>query len=256
MNNLSHEARVFLVGAGPGDPELLTLRAARLLGEAETVVYDRLVSPEILDLVAPGATRIFAGKAARDHVLPQQAINELLVSLAQDGKRVVRLKGGDPFVFGRGSEEALYLAEHGIGFEIVPGISASAGCAAYAGIPLTHRGVAKGVHFVTGHTRGTADDDLDWPRLADPDTTLVIYMGLSKIERICNRLIGAGLPGDTPAAAIENGTLPSQRVILSTLSDLPGRIAREGLGAPTLFVIGAVVALADRLGWQVEGRNG
>ena len=256
MNKPLREARVFLVGAGPGDPDLLTLRAARLLGEADTVVYDRLVSPAILDLVSPDATRIFAGKASREHGMPQPAINELLVSLAQDGKRVVRLKGGDPFVFGRGSEEALHLAEHGIGFEIVPGISASAGCAAYAGIPPTHRGIAKGVQFVTGHTRGTDDDDLDWARLADPDTTLVIYMGLSKIERICGNLIKAGLPADTPAAAIENGTMPSQRVILSTLADMPETIARDGLGAPTLFVIGAVVALADRLGWQVEGQDG
>ncbi|MDA0663734.1 MAG: uroporphyrinogen-III C-methyltransferase [Proteobacteria bacterium] len=254
MNDHSQESRVFLVGAGPGDPDLLTLRAARLLAEAETVVYDRLVSPAVLDLVSPTATRIFAGKASRDHVMPQEAINELLVTLAQGAKRIVRLKGGDPFVFGRGSEEALHLERHGIAFEIVPGISASAGCAAYAGIPLTHRGVSKGVHFVTGHTRGIDGDDLDWPRLADPDTTLVIYMGLAKIERIAGKLMEAGLPADTPAAAIENGTLPSQRVVLSTLAELPGRVAAEKIVAPTLFVIGAVVSLADRLGWKVENR--
>jgi uroporphyrin-III C-methyltransferase len=255
MNKPSREPRVFLVGAGPGDPDLLTRRAARLLAEADIVVYDRLVSPDILDLVSPEATRIFAGKASRDHVMPQDAINELLVSLARDGKRVVRLKGGDPFIFGRGSEEALHLAAHGIGFEIVPGVSASAGCAAYAGIPLTHRGVAKGVQFVTGHTRGTGGEDLDWHRLADPETTLVVYMGLAKITRICAKLIEAGLPADTPAAAIENGTLPSQRVILSTLADLPEQVAGAAVGAPVLFVVGKVVALADRLGWQVEGRD-
>jgi uroporphyrin-III C-methyltransferase/precorrin-2 dehydrogenase/sirohydrochlorin ferrochelatase/uroporphyrin-III C-methyltransferase len=250
MSQNNNTPRVFLVGAGPGDPGLLTMRAAQLLATAQIVVYDRLVSQAILDLAPASATRIFAGKASRDHIMPQEAINALLVSLAQDGKRVLRLKGGDPFVFGRGSEEALHLAQNGIAFEIVPGISAAAGCAAYAGIPLTHRGMATGVHFVTGHTRGSAQDDLDWDRLADPETTLVIYMGLTKIERICARLIDAGLPAHTPAAAIENGTLPTQRVIVSTVAELPARIAQDSLSAPVLFVVGDVVSLAAHLGWR------
>ena len=255
MSQDKHEPCVFLVGAGPGDPGLLTVRAAQLLATAETVVYDRLVSQAVLDLAPARATRIFAGKASRRHVMPQEAINALLISLAQDGKRVLRLKGGDPFLFGRGSEEALHLAQNNIAFEIVPGISAAAGCAAYAGIPLTHRGLATGVRFVTGHTRGSANDDLDWDRLADPETTLVIYMGLMKIEGICARLIAAGLPPQTPAAAIENGTLPAQQVILSTLAELPARIVAGGLGAPVLFVVGDVVSLAGHLGGRGKARS-
>jgi uroporphyrin-III C-methyltransferase/precorrin-2 dehydrogenase/sirohydrochlorin ferrochelatase/uroporphyrin-III C-methyltransferase len=246
--NTPSGARVFLVGAGPGDPELLTVRAARVLEEADVIVHDRLVSQAILDLAPERAVRIFAGKASRQHVMPQDAINDLLVKLAQEGRRVVRLKGGDPFIFGRGSEEALHLARNGIAFEIVPGITASMGCAAYAGIPLTHRGLAKGVSFVTGHM---ADDgELDWDRLADPDTTLVIYMGLMKIERICASLIGAGLPADTPAVAIASGTLPTQRMVTATLAALPERIAAAELAAPTLFIVGSVVALAESLGWR------
>ena len=245
-----NQPRVFLVGAGPGDPDLLTVRALRVLQEAEIVVYDRLVSEGVLALVPEGAVRIFAGKASRKHVMPQETINEVLVTQARSGRPVVRLKGGDPFIFGRGSEEALHLAQHDIPFEIVPGITASMGCAAYAGIPLTHRGLAKGVHFVTGHMADNGELDLDWQRLADPDTTLVIYMGLMKIERICGRLIEAGLPGDTPAAAIQNGTLPTQKVISATLSSLPGAIERAGLSAPTLFVVGAVAAFAETLGWR------
>ncbi len=250
MTPTQDDPRVFLVGAGPGDPGLLTVRAAQLLADAEIVVYDRLVSQAVLDLAPARATRIFAGKASRQHVMPQEAINALLVTLAQGGKRVLRLKGGDPFLFGRGSEEALHLAENGIAFEIVPGISAAAGCAAAAGIPLTHRGLAAGVQFVTGHTRGSASDELDWARLADPETTLVIYMGLMKIDRICAKLIDAGLPAQTPAAAIENGTLPAQRVVLSTLAELPARIEVDGLAAPVLFIVGNVVSLAERLGWR------
>ncbi len=242
--------RVYLVGAGPGDPELLTVRAVRVLEQAEIIVYDRLVSPAILDLVPESAERIFAGKASRKHFMPQDTINEVLVKQALTGRRVVRLKGGDPFIFGRGSEEALHLASHGIAFEIVPGITASMGCAAYAGIPLTHRGLAKGVHFVTGHMAENGDLDLDWVRLADPDTTLVIYMGLMKIDRICQNLIGAGLAADTPAAAIENGTMPTQRVVASTLDGLPERVAEAGLSAPTLFVVGAVAGLSETLGWH------
>lgn len=251
----TNEPRVFLVGAGPGDPDLLTVRALRVLERAEIVVYDRLVSEGVLALVPEGAERIFAGKASRQHFMPQETINEVLVTQARSGRRVVRLKGGDPFIFGRGSEEALHLAQHGIAFEIVPGITASMGCTAYAGIPLTHRGLAKGVHFVTGHTADNDELDLDWDRLADPDTTLVIYMGLMKIDRICGRLIEAGLPAGTPAAAIQNGTLPTQKVVTATLSNLPGAVETAGLSAPTLFVVGAVAALAETLGWR-EGVAG
>jgi len=245
-----NEPRVFLVGAGPGDPDLLTVRALRVLQAAEIVVYDRLVSDGVLALVPEGAERIFAGKASRKHHMPQETINDVLVTQARGGRRVVRLKGGDPFIFGRGSEEALHLAKHGIPFDIVPGITASMGCAAYAGIPLTHRGLAKGVHFVTGHMADNGELDLDWNRLADPDTTLVIYMGLMKINRICNNLIHAGLAPDTPAAAIQNGTLPTQKVTSATLAGLPGEIAKAELSAPTLFVVGAVAAFAETLAWH------
>ncbi|MDD9906479.1 MAG: uroporphyrinogen-III C-methyltransferase [Rhodospirillaceae bacterium] len=246
----ANEPRVFLVGAGPGDPDLLTVQALRVLQGAEIVVYDRLVSESVLALVPVDAERIFAGKASRKHYMPQETINDVLVTQARSGRRVVRLKGGDPFIFGRGSEEALHLAQHGIPFEIVPGITASMGCAAYAGIPLTHRGLAKGVHFVTGHMANNGELDLDWNRLADPETTLVIYMGLMKIDRICNNLIQAGLPEDTPAAAIQNGTLPTQKVISATLARLPGEIAKAELSAPTLFVVGSVAAFAETLAWH------
>jgi len=241
------EPQVFLVGAGPGDPDLLTIRALRVLQKAEIVMYDRLVSDAVLALVPEGAERIFAGKASRRHYMPQETINDVLVTQARSGRRVVRLKGGDPFIFGRGSEEALYLAEHGIPFEVVPGITASMGCAAYAGIPLTHRGLSKGVHFVTGHMAGDGKLDLDWDRLADPDMTLVVYMGLMRIDQICSNLIEAGLPTDTPAAAIQNGTLPTQKVITATLAKLPGEIIEADLSAPTLFVVGAVAAFAGTL---------
>jgi uroporphyrin-III C-methyltransferase/precorrin-2 dehydrogenase/sirohydrochlorin ferrochelatase/uroporphyrin-III C-methyltransferase len=244
------DAKVFIIGAGPGDPDLLTMKAHRLLQRADVVVYDRLVSSDVLDLVPTGATRIFAGKAAGRHTMPQGEINELLLSLAQSGRRVVRLKGGDPFVFGRGSEEALHLARHGVPFEIVPGITAAAGCAAYAGIPLTHRDIAKGVQFITGHDRNGKELDVDWQSLADPETTLVIYMGLGNAPRISRELIAAGLPGTTPAAAIENGTTPEQRVRLTTLADLPEAVA--DLTAPTLLIVGEVVDLAKDLGWRVE----
>ncbi len=243
-------ATVFLVGAGPGDPELLTIKALRLIKEADVVVYDRLVSPAILELIPQGTTRIFAGKAARNHHMPQEDINDLLAGLARGNRKVVRLKGGDPFIFGRGSEEAVRLATEGIRFEVVPGITASAGCTAYAGIPLTHRGLARGVHFVTGHRQDGRDLDLDWRRMADAETTLVIYMGLTNVDRIVAELIGAGLPGETPAAAIENGTTPDQRTIVTTLSDLARCIERSRVQAPTMLVIGKVVDLAEALAWQ------
>lgn len=242
-------ARVHLVGAGPGDAALLTVRARDLLTEADIVVYDRLVSHEILALARPGATKIFAGKAARAHSVKQDEINELLVRLARTGKRVVRLKGGDPFVFGRGSEEALELARNGIAFEVVPGITASVGCTARAGIPLTHRGLARAVTFVTGHAQDGAEIDLNWKALADSRTTLVIYMGLTNAGLISGELIKAGLDGATPAAAIEKGTTPEQRTVLTTLADLPDCVVREQMQPPTLFVIGDVVELAKELNW-------
>lgn len=243
---------VYIVGAGPGDPDLLTVKAVRVLQQADVVVYDRLVSDRILDLLPDGTERIFAGKAARDHHLPQDEINELLVSLSDDGRKAVRLKGGDPFIFGRGSEEALHLAKRNIPFEIVPGITASAGCGAYGGIPLTHRGMATGVRFVTGHCRDGVHLDLNWKSLADPETTLVIYMGLINVAKICGELIKAGLPGDTPASAIERGTTPEQRTILTTLEELPDCIERAELKAPSLLIIGRVVDLARELGWHIS----
>lgn len=241
---------VFIVGAGPGDPDLLTRKAERALRQADVVVYDRLVSDEILDLLPAGATRIFAGKAARDHHMPQEEINQLLVTLAKQGKKVVRLKGGDPFVFGRGSEEAEELAKNGVPFEVVPGVTASMGCTSYAGIPLTHRGLATGVKIVTGHRKEGHDLDLHWPSLADPDSTLVIYMGLTNVDLITEKLIEHGLPSDTPAAAIQNGTTAKQRTILTRLSNLPACVQRAKLKAPTLLVIGQVVQLAKTLNWH------
>ena len=244
-----NDSTVYIVGSGPGDPELLTVKAHRLLQEADVIVYDRLVSDEILKLVRPEAKRIFAGKAARDHFMPQEEINQTLVDCAKQGGIIVRLKGGDPFIFGRGSEEAQYLTEHGVSFQIVPGISASAGCGAYAGIPLTHRGLCTGVRFVTGHCRDGQHLDLNWQSLADPDTTLVIYMGLINVQKITDELIKHGLPANTPAAAVEKGTTPDQRTILTTLEELPSCIQKAELRAPSLLIIGKVVELSNELAW-------
>ncbi len=240
---------VYLVGAGPGDPDLLTVKALRLIQQADVVVYDRLVSEPIRDLVPVGTKQIFAGKTARDHHMPQHETNDLLVTLARAGRSVVRLKGGDPFVFGRGGEEAVHLAENQIPFEVVPGITSSAGCAAYAGIPLTHRDYAHGVRFVTGHTQNGEEPELNWASLADPDTTLVVYMGVTNARIIANRLIEAGLSADTPAAAINMGTRPEQKVIRTTLTALPEEIQTAGLSGATLLVIGGVVQLADIIDW-------
>ncbi len=239
---------VTIVGAGPGDPDLLTVKALRLLGEADAVVYDRLVSAEVRALIPTGAMQVFVGKARNSHPTPQDEINDLIVRLARAGRRVVRLKGGDPFVFGRGSEEAEYLAMHGIPFEIVPGITAASGCASAAGIPLTHRGLATGVRFVTGHRCRDAELDLNWSSLADPETTLVVYMGLANLAKIRDRLISAGLPAETPAAAIANGTTPDERICCCTLADLPDRAFAEELRPPVLLVIGRVVAMAEAWG--------
>ena len=225
------------------------MKALRLLKEVDVVVYDKLVSQPILDLIPPGTTRIFAGKAAKNHYMPQQEINELLVSLARSGRRVMRLKGGDPFLFGRGGEEAVYLVGHGIPFEVVPGITSSAGCAAYAGIPLTHRDLAHSVRFVTGHTRDGAFLDIDWKSLADPATTLVVYMGRTNVQRIATELIAAGLDPATPAAAINKGTTPEQRVLLATLQTIAATIERADLSGPTLMIIGKVASLTETLAW-------
>jgi uroporphyrin-III C-methyltransferase/precorrin-2 dehydrogenase/sirohydrochlorin ferrochelatase/uroporphyrin-III C-methyltransferase len=242
---------VYLVGAGPGDPDLLTVKAQRLLQEADVVVYDRLVSPAILDLIPAGASRIYVGKASGRHSLPQADINELLLNLARKGHQVVRLKGGDPFVFGRGSEEAQHLARHGVRFEVVPGITSAAACSAYAGIPLSHRGLARSVRFVTGHCRGDQPLDLDWRGLADPHTTLVFYMGLANLPQIQHGLLEAGMAAGTPVAFVENGTTPQQRRILTTLGELRQDAERHGVQAPALIIIGAVVAFAEELDWFV-----
>jgi uroporphyrin-III C-methyltransferase len=239
--------QVYLVGAGPGDPELLTLKAARLLEQADAVVYDRLVSDAVLDLVPRGAMRVYVGKAMGAHHLSQDEINELLLRLARPGRVVVRLKGGDPFIFGRGSEEAAYLARHGVPFMVVPGITAASGCAAAAGIPLTHRGLATGVRFLTGHCCATRGLDLDWRSLADPKTTLVVYMGLANLPEISAQLIAAGLAAATPAAAIGSGTTERQRVCETTLAKLPEAVTSSSLAAPVLVIIGRVV---EAMAWM------
>lgn len=243
---------VMLVGAGPGDPDLLTVKAHRLLQEVDVVVYDRLVAKPILELIPETSERIFAGKRSSNHYMPQEDINNLLVDLARVGKRVMRLKGGDPFVFGRGGEEALHLVRNGVPFEVVPGITSSAGCAAYAGIPLTHRGLAQGVRFVTGHSKGDEPLSLDWRSLADRETTLVVYMGMANVQEISNKLIENGLDADTPVAVINMGTRPAQRTLLTNLSQLPETVTTSNVKGATLFVIGRVVTLAEELAWFQE----
>jgi len=241
--------RVYLVGAGPGDPDLLTVKAIRLLTQADVVVYDRLVSDEILALIPEGVSRFFAGKRPGHHHMPQEEINEMLVRLARANRGVVRLKGGDPLVFGRGGEEARYLARHGITFEIVPGITAAIACTAYAGIPVTHRDFAQGVQFITGHCQADAPLDLDWRSLANPLLTLVVYMGLAQVDGIGAALLDAGRDGATPAAIIERGTTRSQRRILTTLAELAATVRSAAVASPALIVIGEVVALAEELSW-------
>ncbi|WP_323950917.1 siroheme synthase CysG [Aeromonas caviae] len=241
---------VVLVGAGPGDPGLLTLHALRQMQQADVVVYDRLVSDEVMALVRRDAKHIFVGKQAGNHCVPQEGINQLLLEEAKKGQRVVRLKGGDPFIFGRGGEELETLVGSGIGFQVVPGITAASGCAAYAGIPLTHRDHAQSVRFVTAHGKGGAQD-LDWPLLAKDKQTLVFYMGLSSCATIREQLLAHGKGGDTPVALIERGTQPSQRVIRGTLDELP--TLAVGVESPALIMVGSVVTLADQLAWFGQG---
>ncbi len=240
---------VWLVGAGPGDPDLLTFRALRLMQQCDVVLHDALVSDEILNLCRRDADRIYVGKRRANHAVPQEGINQLLVKLAKQGKRVVRLKGGDPFIFGRGGEEIEELFEEKIPFQVVPGITSASGCATYAGIPLTHRDHAQSVTFVAGHLKdGYAD--LDWPHLANPSQTLVIYMGLIGLPVICEKLIEHGLSEDMPIAIVEKGTRPDQRVLIGTLATMPELIKTEKVQAPTLIIVGSVVSLQGKLSWM------
>jgi len=238
------EGCVFLVGAGPGDPDLLTLKAVRLIASAEVVVYDHLVGKAVLELIPDSARRVYAGKEAGNHALPQHEINRLLVDLAREGHRVVRLKGGDPFIFGRGGEEMQALQAAGLRCEVVPGITAAAGAGASTGIPLTHREHAQTLVFATGHLK---DDsvDLDWDALARPNQTVVIYMGLGALDIICRELVAHGLPADTPATVIQGATTPEQRGVSSAVATLPAAVREAGLCPPALIMIGHVVTVGD-----------
>ena len=246
---MASQAKIFLVGAGPGDPDLLTVKALRLIQQADTIVYDRLVSREILKLVPATVSLVYVGKAPSRHTLSQSEINALLVDLANKNQRVVRLKGGDPFVFGRGGEEALALARHHIPFEVVPGITAAQACAAYAGIPLTHRGLAQGVRFITGHCKDDETLRIDPASLSDPEQTLVIYMGLANLSLIVGQLLKAGRAADTPVAIVERGTTPRQRNVLTTIADLQEAVRSNAIESPAMLIIGPVVTLARELDW-------
>lgn len=249
-----YQGEVFLVGAGPGDPDLLTFRALRVMQKADVVVYDRLVSDEIMNLVRRDAEHIYAGKERANHAIPQESINQLLVRLAKEGKRVLRLKGGDPFVFGRGGEEISELIEEGVSFQVVPGITAASGCTTYAGIPLTHRDYAQACIFVTGH-RKDGSFNLNWDMLSHAHQTVVFYMGLVGIEAICTELKAHGRDAKTPAALIQQGTTPQQRVFIGDLDSLPDLVHQHNVKAPTLIVVGEVVELHEKLHWFHPGEE-
>ena len=248
-NNVTRgQGEVYLVGAGPGDPDLLTLRALRLMYQADIVLYDRLVSKEILEKVRPDSELISVGKSGTSHTVEQGKINDMLISFSKEGKKVLRLKGGDPFIFGRGGEEIEELAKEGIPFQIVPGITAASGCGSYAGIPLTHRDCAQSVRFLAGHMKD-GKLKLDWKNLVSSQQTLVFYMGLLSINTICEKLIKHGMDSSTPIAAIEHGTTRNQRVIVSKLREISSVLDKGDFESPTLLIIGDVVNLRERLSW-------
>ncbi len=238
-------SKVYLLGAGPGDPELLTLKAARILKSAQAVVYDNLISDEILKLIPKKAEKIFAGKTKSRHLLKQDEINELLVSLSKKYKNVVRLKGGDPFIFGRGGEEVAALRSAKVAFEVVPGITAAQGCSAAIGMPLTHRDYVSGVHFFTGHGCHDLEPDVDWQVLANEDKTLVIYMGLTNIKTIVKRLVEHGMKRSTPAVVVENGTTKKQREFFAKLGELPKLLEKNAVKSPALIIIGKVAGIKN-----------
>ncbi len=245
---------VYLVGTGPGDPDLLTFRALRLMQQADVVLYDRLIGEGILNLVRRDASRIYVGKMKKEHTLPQEEISEMMIRLAKEGKRVLRLKGGDPFVFGRGGEEISSLADNGVTFQVIPGVTAANGCAAYAGIPLTHRDHAQGFVVVTGHEKD-GQLNLNWDSLIQPRQTVVIYMGLTSLSTITEGFLSHGADPATPAAVIENGTRQEQRVIAGTLESLPDKSVEADITSPALIIVGSVVTLRDKLSWFARGEQ-